>query len=112
MQPNLNEHCYQLNNLVRALPSENNYRTSSELNRILNTYLKILDYVNSYNEVYKSATRIYYSDITNIRDNMQQLVIAESAQEKDKAFESAKNELKTDLHALALLIKPQEEPVV
>lgn len=108
----INDQCSQLNNLVNALPAKNSYRSSSELNVILNKYLKILDYVNSYNENYRSATRIYYSDITNIRDNIEQLLIAESPQEKDKAFESAKNELKADLHALAILIKPHEEQAV
>ncbi|MCW3106971.1 MAG: hypothetical protein JWQ09_1477 [Segetibacter sp.] len=103
------EQSYQLTSLITSLPCENSYRSSSELNGILNKYLRILDYVNSYNQEYKSATRVFYADITTIRDNIHQLLIADSPQEKDKAFENAKNELKTDLHALAILIKPQEE---
>ncbi|MCW3114374.1 MAG: hypothetical protein JWR18_2770 [Segetibacter sp.] len=111
MQYNLHEHCFQLNNLITTLPTENTYKSISELNRILNKYLKILDYVNSYNEVYKSATRVYYSDITSIRDNFDQVLMANSHQKKEKAFTNATNELKADLHALALLIQRQEEIV-
>ncbi len=99
----------QLNNLLTALPGANSYRSSSELTGILNKYIRILDYVNSYNPEYKSATRVYYSDITTIRDNIQNLSYASSQQEKDKAFERVKKGLKTDLLALATLIQPKEE---
>lgn len=109
MVQSIMEQCFELNTLVASLPIENSYRSSSELNSILNKYVRILDYVNSYNPEYKSATRVFYDDITTIRDNIHQLLIADSLQEKDKAFESARNELKTDLQALAILIKPSEE---
>lgn len=56
-----------------------------------------MDYVNSYHMEYKSTARVNYSDITNIMNNIQLFLIADSCQEKDQAFENVKNELKTDL---------------
>ena len=103
----MSEHSYELMQLCNSLPAGIGYSSISALNEIFNKYLKILDYVNSYNESYRSATRIYYTDISNIWDNIQDLLNTESILEKERAFENAKRELKTDLHSLALLIKPE-----
>lgn len=105
----LQDRCEELHTLLKALPDKNTYKSSSELNVILQKYLKILDEVNCYNAAYKSATSIFYSDIASIRDNFQNLLLADSSHEKDKAFEMAKHELESDLHALALLITTEEE---
>ncbi len=74
--------------------------------------MKIVNEVNGYNNTFESATRVFNSDITTIRDHIQQLLVLESLQEKEKAFEAARRELETDLQALAMLIKPQEEMAV
>ncbi|MEJ7683269.1 MAG: hypothetical protein WKG06_36505 [Segetibacter sp.] len=100
-----------LNDLIECLPSINSSRSLSELNGILDKYTKILDFVNSYNENYKRATSVYYTDINTIRDNIQESLYAESQKGKNTAFENARNELKKDIQALAILIKPQEELV-
>ena len=112
MQFNLASHSSELIALINDLPTENNYKSSSELHTILIKYLKILDQVNGSSEAYKSATRVYYADITNIRDNIQQLLVADTHDDKNLAFEKAKKELQADLRALARLIKQQEEPAV
>ncbi len=112
MEYNLAAHSSQLLSLLNDIPVQNNYKSSSELNRIFSKYLKILDFVNSYNSIYKSVTGVYYSDITNLRDNIHQLLTAETSREKDLAFERATNDLRTDLHALSILIKPQKELAV
>lgn len=109
MTSNLQESYLEINKLLKALPCQNTCRSSSELNVILHKYLKILDGINSYSDAYKSATSIYYSDITSIRDHFQHLLLADSTQEKDKAFEAARQELESDLNALAILIKTEEE---
>src|SRR3954452_7180101 len=106
---NINEHCYQLTMLLESLPAHNGYRSISELNQVFNRYLKILDSVNSYNETYKSATRIYYADITDIRDNMQELLNADNPVDREKAFQNARNGLTADLRALSTLLKPHPE---
>lgn len=100
----MTNHAGQLEQLLISLPSENNYRSVSEINSIITQYLKILDYVNGYNPEYKSITRVYYSDITNIRDHIQISLVGNSEPEKEYALECAKKELKNDLSALALLI--------
>ncbi len=97
--------------LLKNFPENNSYKSCSELSLILNTYKRILDYVNSYNQDYKSATGIYYTDITSIRDNIDQSVNSASSKEKSAALESAKNELKSNIQALAVLIQPKEESV-
>jgi hypothetical protein len=96
----MNEQSCKLTRLLEELPSHNSYRSISQFHQIFNQYLKILDSVNSYNEVYKSATRIFYSDIVDIRDHMQELLNADSHQDRERAFERAKSELTTDLCAL------------
>jgi hypothetical protein len=109
MTPVLSQHSSELMHLCNSIPSGLGYSSISSLNEIFNKYLKILDYVNNYNDSYRSATRIYYTDISNIWDNIQDLLNTESIWEKERAFENAKRELKTDLQSLALLIKPQEQ---
>src|SRR5690242_8237192 len=108
---NRGDYCSQLKKLLEALPVHNSYRSISQLNQIFNQYLKILDSVNSYNEVYKRATQIYYADIAEIRDNMQELLNADSYQDRERAFEKAKCGLTTDLDALTTLLTPSLEPV-
>src|SRR4051812_18028311 len=107
MSPEMSYHSSELMQLCDSLPSAIGYSSISALNQIFNKYLKILEYVNNYNESYRSATRIYYTDISNIWDNIEDLLNTESIWEKERAFENAKRELKTDLHSLALLIKPE-----
>lgn len=105
----MKEQLQHLNNLIDCLPSIHSSKSFSELSRILDKYKKILDYVNSYNEDYKRATSVYYTDINTIRDNIQVSLYAETQSEKKEAFENAGNELKKNIQALAILIKPEEE---
>lgn len=100
-----------LNNLLECLPSSTSCRGVSDLNYILVKYKRILDFVNSYNDNYKRATSLYYNDINTIRDNIEQSAYAETQKEKITAFESARDELKKDIQALSILIRPQEELV-
>ncbi len=105
----MKEQLQHLNCLLENISSSNSSRSFSELDGILKKYTKILDSVNSYNETYKRATSVYYKDINLIRDNIQEALYARSPKEKDTAFENARNELKKDIQALAVLIKPAEE---
>lgn len=107
----MKEQLDHLNHLLECLPSISSSRSFSDLNGILDKYTKILDFVNSYNENYKRATSVYYTDINTIRDNIQDSLYAESQREKNLAFESAGNELKKNIHALTILIKPEGESV-
>lgn len=107
----MKEQSQELNNLSHSLPSYNSGSSCSQLNSILSKYTSILDYFNSYNEYYRRATTLFYTDISTIRDNIQQSLYATSLFEKNKAFEKARNILKRDIDALASLIKPQENVV-
>lgn len=107
----MKEQLQHLNCLLESMPSSNSSKSFSELNAILEKYTKILDFVNSYNEVYKRATSVYYTDINSIRDNIQESLYAETQKEKNNAFDNARNELQRDIQALAILIKPEEKLV-
>lgn len=107
----MKEQLQHLNDLLESLPSIHSCRCFSELSGILNKYTRILDFVNSYNENYKRATSVYYTDINTIRDNIQTSLYGDSQREKSMSFENARNDLKKDIQALAILIKPQEELV-
>src|SRR4051812_1829130 len=108
----MREHYDHLNNLLGALPCSNSYRASSDLNSILTKYKKVLDYVNSYNDDYKSVTTVYYYDITDIHDNIEDSLNASTSAEKYRAFEKAKALLQSDITALATLIHPVNEYAV
>ena len=97
--------------LIIMIHECNTYKSSSELNLILSKYISVLNYINGYNEAYKSATNIYFTDITDIRDCIQQSLVSTNASEKINAFETAKTQLKKDLSALATLIQPREEVI-
>ncbi|WP_018613926.1 hypothetical protein [Segetibacter koreensis] len=105
----MKEQLQHLHNLLETLTSSTSSKSFSELNRILEKYTKILDFVNSYNDSYKRATSVYYTDINSIRDNIQESLYAEAQKAKDTAFENARNELQRDIQALAILIRPEEE---
>lgn len=107
----MNDQLQHLNWLLDRLPSSTSCRGISGLTVILNKYKKILDFVNSYNDDYKRATSLYYNDINSVIVNMELSAYAESPEEKTEAFESAKNELRKDIQALSILIRPQEELV-
>lgn len=111
MSTSMTEQSSELRLLLMSLPKDSSYKSISLLNQVLTKYIKILDYVNSYNPEYKSATTVYYADIPAIRDNIQELLNASSLPEKDKAFDSVRNELQINLHALAVLINPQFQAV-
>lgn len=104
----MKEQYEQLTRLLECLPENNTYKSSSELNLILDKYTKVLNYLNGFNEAYKRATNIYFTGITNIRDNINQSVSANTFEEKNIAFNQAKCELKSDLYALAILIQPSD----
>jgi len=107
----MKEQLQYLNGLLECLTSSNSSKSFSELNGALESYTKILDFVNSYNEVYKRATSVYYTDINSIRDSIQVSLYAETQEKKDIAFDNARNDLKKDIQALGILIKPEEELV-
>ncbi len=107
----MKEQLQHLNYVLENICSFNSSRSFSEINGILEKYTKILDFVNSYNETYKRATSVYYKNINSIRDNIQEALYAISSGEKDTAFKNARNELKKDIQALSVLIKPAEELV-
>ena len=107
----MKEQLQHLNCLLECLTSPNRSKSFSQLHSILEKYTKILDFVNAYNDTYKRTTSVYYTDINSIRDNIQEALYADSPHEKDIAFENARNELKRDIEALAILIIPEEELV-
>lgn len=71
-----------LNHLLECLPSINSNGRFSDLNGIFDKYTKILDFMNSYNENYKRATSVYYTDINTIGDNIHVSLYAETQGEK------------------------------
>lgn len=107
----MKEQLMYLDNLLGCLTSPNSSKCFSELNRILEKYTKILDFVNSFNDPYKRASSVYYTSINSIRDNIQVSLYADTQNQKYIAFDDARNQLKKDIQALAILIKPEEELV-
>jgi len=107
----MKEQLHHLNHLLECITSSHSSKSFSELHTILEKYTKILGFVNSYNEAFKRATSVYYTDINSIRDQIQEALYAESQKEKDEAFEKARTELQNDIQALAILIKPESELV-
>jgi hypothetical protein len=105
----MKEHFPFLLSSAEALPTYESCSSYSQINAILSQYISVLNFANSYSDDYKRATNIYYTDISNIRDNIQRSLYATSYDEKKMAFEDAKNELKADIKALAILCKAQEE---
>jgi hypothetical protein len=105
----MKERFQHLLNLIDTLPSFDSIRSYSQLNSILSEYTKTLDFVNSYDDTYKRNTNVYYNDISEIRDNIQRSLSSTSPNQKTIAFNEAKNALKGNIQALAILIKPQEE---
>jgi hypothetical protein len=105
----MKEQLYYLDKLLEQLTLSDWSKSFSELNRVLEKYTKILDFVNGYSDTYRIATSVYYTDINSIRDNIQRSLYAKSQQEKDLAFKNARNELKKDIQALLTLIKPAPE---
>ena len=108
----MQEQFRSLINLLDYIPSYNSSICYSQFDNILAKYIYILNYINSYNEDYKRSTNVYYSDISDIRDNIQRALYDNSSDTKIAAFERASNELKTDILALANLIKPREEAII
>ncbi len=105
----MKEQLETLNSLTNFSPSFNSCSGYSELNRVLNKFTQLLNYFNSYSDDYKAATTVYYNDISSIRDNIQRSLYATSPEEKVKAFENAGKELRSNILALAALVKPQQE---
>ena len=98
-----------LKSLTNFYPNFNSCSGYSELNSVLNKFTQLLNYFNSYNDDYKRATTVYYNDISSIRENIQHSLYAASQDEKVKAFENAGKELRSNIRALAALVKPREE---
>lgn len=94
---------------LNAISSCNCSNSYSELNSILSKYIAALNYANNYNADYKRSTNIYFSDISNIRENIQLSLYANNATEQRVAFESAKNELRSGIEALTALFKVETE---
>ena len=107
----MNNQLHHLDLLLQCLPSSNSCRGFSDLNGVLSKYTKILDCVNAYDARYKQATTIYYKGIALIRDNIEVALYSTSQKEKLTAYECARNKLKTDIDALATLIRPHEQLV-
>lgn len=101
-----------LQSLTNFSSSFNSCSGYSELNSVLNKFTQLLNYFNSYSDDYKRATTVYYNDISSIRENIQHSLYASSQDEKVKAFEIAGKELRSNIRALAALVKPQEEMAV
>jgi len=107
----MKEQLLHLDNLLECVTSYTSSKSFSELNRILEKYTKILDYVNAFDESYKRASSVYYNGINLIRDNIQISLYADADNIKETAFEDARNQLKKDIQALATLIRPEQELV-
>jgi hypothetical protein len=107
--PIMKQHFNHLLSLINSLPDFDTTRSYSQLNSILSEYTKTLDAVNSYNDIYKRDTNVYYNDISEIRDNIQRSLSASSPNQKNIAFNEARKALKSNIEALATLVKPQEE---
>jgi two-component SAPR family response regulator len=105
----MKEHFNHLLSLINSLPEFDSSRSYSQLNSILSEYTKTLNAVNSYNDNYKRDTNVYYNDISEIRDNIQTSLSASSPIQKNIAFNDARKALKSNIEALATLVKPQEE---
>lgn len=97
--------------LLHELPDQKTARSSSQLNVILQKFIRILDYINGCSDELKRATSVYYSDISSIRDNIQQSLYTTEFSDKDHSFIAARVELKNNIEALATLIQPQEDLV-
>ena len=104
----MKEHYESLVSMLGYPPSFNLCSGYSALNSMLNKYLNVLNYFNSYNDDYKGATTLYYMDISNIRDHIQQSAYATSPEEKAAAFRKARKELTANIQALATLIQIHE----
>ncbi len=102
----MDEQIRELNVLIGSLPPSSNLpKGYSQLNNVLSRYTAILDYFNSYNDDLRIATSVYYSDITDIRDNIQISLYSRDNGEKDAAFHVAKRKLETDIQSLVTLVK-------
>lgn len=105
----MNEQFEKLVSLIECLPALNSARAYSELNSILSTYSSVLNDVSNYSDEYKRTASLHFPELSTIRENIQLSLEDTSKEEKAQAFERARNELKTNIHALASLIKPREE---
>jgi hypothetical protein len=95
--------------LIEGLPNYNSNYGGHELSGILSQYKSILDAVNQTNEDYKRNTNLYYTEISGIELGISQSHYAKSQKRKDEAFSDARNGLKSDIEALANLIKFKEK---
>lgn len=95
--------------LIENLPHYNSDYARHELPGILSQYKSILDVVNQTNEDYKRNTNLYYTEIWSIEFSISQSQDAKSQKRRDGAFSVARNGLKSDIEALAHLIKFNEE---
>lgn len=93
---------------IEEVTTFNSCHGYSQLNSILNNYIKALNEVNNYSEDYKRSTNIYFTDISNIRENIQLSLESTSEVEKKVAFENAKRELMSGIQALASLVRNHE----
>lgn len=95
--------------LVDNLPHYNSNYAGHELSGILSQYKSILDAVNQTNEDYKRNTKLYYTEIWGIEVSISQSSDAKSQKRKNEGFSDARNGLKSDIEALAHLIKSIEK---
>ena len=104
----MKEQFQKLVSLIECLPGYNSSRAYSELNSILNTYNSVLNDISNYGDEYKRTANLHFPDVSNIRENIQLSLEDMPEEQKVKAFEKARQELKSNIEALATLLKPKE----
>ena len=100
------DHFENLVSLQNYKPRFNSCSSYSEFNAVLNRYTSALTFFNGYNDHYKTTTKVYFNDISSIRDNLQRSVDATDPREKASSFEIAGKELIADIQSLICLLKP------
>jgi hypothetical protein len=108
----MNEQYQKLVSLIECLPGYNSSRAYSEFNSILTTYSAVLNDVSSCGEEYKRTANLHYPNVSSIRETIQLSLEDMPEEQKLAAFEKAKGELKSNITALASLLKPKEENVL
>jgi len=106
------DHLQTLVSLQDSKPGFNSCSGYSELNSVLSRYTNALNFFNGYNDDYKKSTKVFYNDLSSIRDNIQRSINASDPTEKQRSFYNASNELMEDINSLICLVSPAYvEPV-
>jgi hypothetical protein len=102
-------HYETLISLLDNFPRHNSQSGINELSTIFNQYKSILDRVHNTNENLMRTTIMFYTEIDDIKFDIEQAEKASSSKQKDRSFYEAISHLRSDISDLAELIKPHNE---